>query len=226
MDGQDFEQIESYGSERWLGELAEELRNKTYQPNAVRRVFIPKPNGKQGPLGIPTIRDRVVQAAAVLVLAPIFEADLASEQYAYRAGCSALDAVRQVHEWVNRGRSEVVDADLSDYFNTIPHSQLMKSVARRISDRHILRLIRMWLVVRVEEDDGRGGVRRTTHHKDAGRGISQGAPISLLLSNLYMRRLVLGWKVLGYESGLQARVVNYADDRAPRGRGKEAEMVT
>jgi RNA-directed DNA polymerase len=212
VDGQDFEQIESYGRERWLGELAEELRNKTYQPKAVMRVFIPKPNGKQRPLGIPTIRDRVVQTAAVLVLAPIFEADLAPEQYAYRAGCSALDAVREVHEWVNRGRSEVIDADLSDYFNTIPHSQLMKSVARRISDRHILGLIRMWLVVPVEEDDGRGGVRRTTHHKDAGRGIPQGAPISPLLANLYMRRLVLGWKVLGYESGLQARVVNYADD--------------
>ncbi len=212
VDGQGFEQIDSYGSEQWLGELAEELRNKTYQPKAVRRVFIPKPNGKQRPLGIPTIRDRVVQTAVVLVLAPIFEADLQPEQYAYRAGCSALDAVRHVHGLVNYGHSEVVDADLSDYFNTIPHSQLMKSVARRISDRNMLRLIRMWLVVPVEEDDGRGGVRRTTVSKDTGRGIPQGAPISPLLSNLYMRRLILGWKVLGYERSLQARVVNYADD--------------
>lgn len=228
VDGQGFEQIDSYGSEQWLGELAEELRNKTYQPKAVRRVFIPKPNGKQRPLGIPTIRDRVVQTVAALVLAPILEADLQPEQYAYRAGCSALDAVRHVHGLVNHGRGEVVDADLSEYFNTIPHSQLMKSVARRISDRYMLRLIRMWLLVAVEEDDGRGGVRRTTVSKDTGRGTPQGAPISPLLSNLYMRRLILGWKVLGYERSLQARVVNYADDLViccRSGRATEALMA-
>jgi group II intron reverse transcriptase/maturase len=212
VDGESFEDIESYGTERWLGELAEQLRNKTYQPKAVRRVYIPKSNGKQRPLGIPSIRDRVVQTAAVLVLAPIFEADLPEGQYAYREGHSALDAVRHAHALVSHGHGEVVDADLSEYFDTIPHSQLMKSVARRISDRHMLRLIRMWLVVPVEEDDSRGGIRRTTHSKDARRGIPQGAPISPLLSNLYMRRLVLGWKALGYERRLQAHVVNYADD--------------
>ena len=225
VDGQDFEAISSYGTERWLGELAEELRSKRYKPSAVRRVYIPKANGKQRPLGIPTIRDRVVQTAAVVVLGPIFEADLQPEQYAYRCGCSALDAVQHAHRLVNGGYSEVIDADVSGYFDAIPHGQLMKSVARRVSDRHMLHLIKMWLTVAVEEDDGRGGVRRTTVNKDTKRGIPQGAPISPLLSNLYMRRLVLGWKVLGYRDRLDAHIVNYADDLVVccrKGRGLEA----
>jgi group II intron reverse transcriptase/maturase len=224
VDGQDFEAISDYGSDRWPGELAEELRSKRYKPSAVRRVYIPKANGKQRPLGIPSIRDRVVQTAAVVVLGPIFEADLQPEQYGYRSGRGALDAVQQAHRVVNRGYSEVIDADVSGYFDAIPHGQLMKSVARRVSDRHMLRLIKMWLTVPVEEDDGRGGSRRTTVSKDTQRGIPQGAPISPLLSNLYMRRLVLGWKVLGYGERLDAHLVNYADDRAPRRRREEAVM--
>ena len=154
----------------------------------------------------------MVQTAAVLVLAPIFEADLQAEQYAYRAGRNAHDAVRHVHQLLNRGYTDVIDADLADYFGSIPHAPLMQSVARRISDRHVLALIKQWLVVAVEEDDGRGGRRRTTQAKDRRRGIPQGAPISPLLSNLYMRRFVLGWKTLGLEARLRARIVNFADD--------------
>lgn len=212
VDGQSFEAIEAYGVEQWLGELAAELRKKKYRPDAVRRVNIPKPDGKQRPLGIPTIRDRVVQTAAALVLEPIFEADLAPEQYAYRADRSALDAVRRVHSLLNTGHTEVVDADLSGYFDSIPHAELMKSVSRRVSDGRMLRLIKMWLQAPVEESDGRGRKSRTTRNKDEGRGIPQGAPVSPLLSNLYMRRFVLGWKVLGHESRLNAHIVNYADD--------------
>ncbi len=162
--------------------------------------------------------------AAVLVLEPIFEADLQPEQYAYRPKRSALEAVQAVHALLTDGYTEVVDADLSGYFDSIPHAELLKSVARRISDGRMLGLIKMWLDAQVEEIDERGRKRRTTRNKDEGRGCPQGAPISPLLSNLYMRRFVLGWKVLGYESRLRARIVNYADDFVIccRGSGQEA----
>ncbi len=150
--------------------------------------------------------------AAVLVLEAIFEADLQPEQYAYRANRSALEAVGKVHSLLHTGHTEVVDADLSGYFDSIPHAELMKSVARRVSDRHMLHLIKMWLEAPLEEIDERGRHHRTTRNKDEGRGTPQGAPISPLLSNLYMRWFVLGWKPLGHEHRLQAYIVNYADD--------------
>jgi group II intron reverse transcriptase/maturase len=226
VDGQTFEDIEAYGERRWLEELAKELQDKTYQCSPVKRVWIPKPDGKQRPLGIPTIRDRVVQMAAVLVLEPIFEADLPSEQHAYRPGISALDAIGKVQALLDAGYTDVVDADLSGYFDSIPHADLMKSVARRVSDGRVLHLLKMWLEAPVEETDEHGRVRRTTRNKDDGRGTPQGGVASPLLANLYMRRFVLGWKQLGHEERLQAHLVNYADDFVILTRGRAAEAMT
>ena len=212
VDGQDFADIEAYGVERWLAELALALRQETYRPEPIRRVFIPKANGKLRPLGISTVRDRVCMTAAMLVLEPIFEADLPPELYAYRAGRNAQQAVVEVEELLFRGHPEVVDADLADYFGSIPHSDLLKSVARRIVDRRVLHLIKMWLDCPVEETDERGRKTRTTEARDNRRGIPQGSPLSPLLANLYMRRFVLGWKKLGLERSLGTRLVTYADD--------------
>jgi RNA-directed DNA polymerase len=228
VDRQSFEEIEKYGRERWLDELAESLRNQTYHPQPVRRVNIPKEGqpGKVRPLGIPCIRDRVVQMATVLVLEPIFEADLEPEQHAYRPERSAIEAVKEVERWLRYGYTEVVDADLSGYFDTIPHAELMKSVSRRISDGRVLRLIKMWLEVPVEEVDAEGRPHRTTRNRDEGKGTPQGSPISPLLSNIYMRRFVRGWKTGGHEKRLRARIVNYADDFVICCRGAAAEAMS
>jgi group II intron reverse transcriptase/maturase len=212
VDGQDFADVEAYGVQRWLGELALALRQETYRPDPIRRVYIPKANGKLRPLGISTLRDRVCMTAAMLVLDPIFEADLPSEQYAYRAGRNAQQAVVEVEETLFRGHPEVVDADLADYFGSIPHAELMLSLARRIVDRRVLHLIKMWLECAVEETDDRGRKTRSTEAADKRCGIPQGSPISPLLANLYMRRFVLGWKKLGLEKSLGSRIVTYADD--------------
>jgi RNA-directed DNA polymerase len=226
VDGQSFADIEAYGQDQWLDELMEELRNETYRPRPVRRVLIPKGDGKLRPLGIPCIKDRVVQMAAVLVLEPIFEADLEPEQHAYRPERSALDAVRQVDRLLLMGYTEVVDADLSGYFDSIPHAELLQSVSRRISDSRMLRLLKMWLETPVEETDAKGNRDRTTRNKDQGMGTPQGAPISPLLSNIYMRRFLKGWKTGGHEKRLAARIVNYADDFVICCRGTADEAMT
>ena len=226
VDGQEFAEVEAYGVQRWLGELALALREETYRPDPIRRVFIPKANGKLRPLGISTLRDRVSMTAAMLVLDPIFEADLPPEQYAYRPGRNAQQAVVEVEELVFQGHPEVVDADLADYFGSIPHCELLQSVARRIVDRRVLHLIKMWLECAVEETDDRGRKTRTTEAKDHRRGIPQGSPISPLLANVYMRRFVLGWKKLGLEQSLGSRIVTYADDLVILCRkGKAAEAL-
>ena len=212
VDGQDFADVEEYGLERWLGELALALEKGTYRPHPIRRVFIPKTNGKLRPLGISTLRDRTCMTAAMLVLEPIFEADLPPEQYGYRPGRNAQQAVTEVQALMFRGHPEIVDADLADYFGSIPHAELLKSVARRIVDRRVLHLIKMWLECPVEETDERGRKTRSTGAKDNRRGIPQGSPVSPLLANLYMRRFVQGWKKLGLEQSLGARLVTYADD--------------
>jgi RNA-directed DNA polymerase len=225
VDGQDFADVEAYGLERWLGELALALKDETYRPEPIRRVFIPKANGKLRPLGISTLRDRVCMTAAMLVLDPIFDADLPPEQYAYRAGRNAQQAVIDVEETLFYDHPEVVDADLADYFGSIPHAKLMRSLARRIVDGRVLHLIKMWLECAVEETDDRGRKTRTIEAKDSGRGIPQGSPISPLLANIYMRRFVLGWKKLGLEERLGSRIVTYADDLVilcRRGNAEEA----
>jgi RNA-directed DNA polymerase len=209
VDGVRFEDIEASGRERFLAELRDELREKRYRPDAVLRVLIPKADGGERPLGIPTVKDRVAQTAAKLVLEPIFEADLPDNAYGYRPRRSALAAVRTVHKTLKAGHVHVVDADLSKYFDTIPHADLLRSVARRVSDGAILHLIKMWLKAPVEEDNDRG---KSIRRRAGNRGTPQGGVLSPLLANIYMRRFLKAWELRGHEQRFGSRVVSYADD--------------
>jgi len=224
VDEETFAQIEASGLEQWLAGLREELVSKTYRPRPVRRVMIPKPGGGERPLGIPTIRDRVVQTAAKLVLEPIFEADFEDSAYGYRPGRRGTDAIKEVHRLICRGYTDVVDADLSKYFDEIPHADLLKSVARRIVDRHVLRLIKLWLKAPVEERDS-DGKRRMTGGKNSTRGTPQGGVASPLLSVIYMNRFLKHWRLTRRGEAFRAHVISYADDFVILSRGHAAEAL-
>lgn len=224
VDRVTFAMVEAAGLEGWLAGIRKELVAKTYRPAPVRRVMIPKPGGGERPLGIPTIRDRVVQTAAKLVVEPIFEADLDPAACGYRPGRSGTDAIKAVHALLCRGYTDGVDADLSKYFDTIPHRELMRSVARRMVDRNVLRLIKLWLATPVEEcdDDGR---RRMTGGKGSRRGTPQGGVISPLLANLYMNRFLKHWRHTGRGEAYRAHVIAYADDFTILSRGHAADAL-
>jgi len=224
VDGMTFAKIEAAGLEDWLSRLGEELRAKTYRCQAVRRVMIPKPGGGERPLGIPTIKDRVVQTAVKLVLEPIFEADLEPAAFGYRPNRSAGQAVQAVLGLLRQGHTDVVDADLSKYFDTIPHDALMCSIARRIVDAEMLRLIKQWLKAPVETT-GDDGKKRMEGGKASTRGTPQGGVISPLVANLYMNRFLKHWRQSGRGEAWQAHIINYADDFVILSRGYAAEAM-
>jgi RNA-directed DNA polymerase len=224
VDGMTFAKIEASGRAEWLAGLRKDLAEKTYRPAPVRRVMIPKPGGGERPLGIPTLRDRVAQTAAKLVLEPIFEADFEDGAYGYRPRRSGVGAVKEVHRLIRQGYTDVVDADLSKYFDTIPHADLLKTVARRIVDRHVLWLIKLWLKAPVEERDGEGR-RHLTGGKQNKRGTPQGGVASPMLANLYMNRFLKHWRKTGRNEAFRGHVISYADDFVILCRGHAVEAL-
>lgn len=223
VDGVTFEQIEKDGLGDWLSGLQEELRAKRYHPQAVLRVMISKQGGGERPLGLPTIKDRVVQTAAKLVLEPIFEADFQDCAYGYRPQRSAIDAVKAVHQGLIEGYTQVVDADLSKFFDTIPHDDLMRSLALRIVDKEVLRLLKSWLKTPVQTDTPKG--RTLTGGKSAKLGTPQGGVISPLLANRYMNRFLRYWEQSKAGERFRAKIVNYADDFVILSKGRADQAL-
>jgi RNA-directed DNA polymerase len=225
VDGVSIAAVEAGGVEGFLSRLAEELHAHTYRPDPVRRVSIPKRSGGERPLGVPTVRDRVVQTAALLVLEPIFEADFLPCSYGFRPKKDAHQALEEVSRYLLWGYTQVLDADLAAFFDSIPHEALLATVARRVADPKILRLLQAWLraPVVVERGDGK---RETRGGRRTRRGTPQGGVISPLLANIYLHRFDTAWRAEGLERRLQARLIRYADDCAPRRRGREALMAT
>ena len=205
VDEKTIEETEREGVPQWLEGLARELKEKRYRPSPLRRVRVPKPNGGVRRLGVPTVRDRVVQTAAKLVMEPIFEADFEPNSYGFRPGKSAHDAVAEVVKWLNFGCEQVIDADITACFDRLPKAKVMDAVERRVVDGAMLKLIRQWLDCGVQEGE-------TIEHSD--RGTPQGSPLSPLLANVYLDRLDKGWKDSGLTSrvGANAHLVRYADD--------------